>query len=251
MNNPDKKDKILGIVGSVIFHTIIILILFFTKIYYTSSNETGGGILVAYGNMYEVVTENTPSYTPPKVSSSTEEITQNNDEPTIAADEEEDEKRKEEERKAAEEAKRKKEEETISKEVNSLVSGLFSSSASQENSGSKGSPNGNSESGADSGNAGYGIWDLGGRGLAKGESLPRPQYDNSNIEGKLVVDITVNPSGRVINATINYQKSDNKIASTFNMRNRALEAARKATFEAIKENNNQNGTITYYFKITR
>lgn len=249
MNNPDKKDKILGIVGSVIFHTIIILILFFTKIYYTSSNETGGGILVAYGNMYEVVTENTPSYTPPKVSSSTEEITQNNDEPTIAADEKEDEKRKEEERKAAEEAKRKKEEETISKEVNSLVSGLFSSSASQENSGSKGSPNGNSESGADSGNAGYGIWDLGGRGLAKGESLPRPQYDNSNIEGKLVVEISVSPAGKVISAKTIPALSDPSVASSVYIRNRAESAAKNAVFESIKGTNDQYGTITYFFKI--
>ena len=48
MNNPDKKDKILGIVGSVAFHVVIILILFFTKLYSPIDDE-GGGILVAYG----------------------------------------------------------------------------------------------------------------------------------------------------------------------------------------------------------
>ena len=250
MNNPDKKDKILGIVGSVAFHVVIILILFFTKLYSPIDDE-GGGILVAYGTNYEIVTEKPSGYIPPKVTSSSEEITQDSDEPSIASEEDEkkrkeEEARKEAERKAREEAERKEAE-----RINSLVSGALSSSSSQSGAESKGSPNGNSQTGAESGNAGYGSFDLGGRGLAKGESLPRPQYDNSNIEGRLVVDITVNPSGRVINATINSQKSDNKIASNLNMRNRALEAARKATFEAIKESNNQNGTITYTFKINR
>ena len=249
MNNPEKKDKILGIVGSLVFHVAIILILFFTKLYSPFEDE-GGGILVAYGNNYEIVTEKPSGYIPPKVTSSTEEITQDTDEPSITSEEDE-KKRKEEERKEAERKAREEAERQESERINSLVSGALSATASQNSSDSKGSPNGNSTDGAESGNAGYGSFDLGGRGLAKGESLPRPQYDNSNIEGKLVVDITVNPAGRVINASINLQKSDNKIASNLNMRNRALEAARKATFEAIKESNNQNGTITYQFKINR
>ncbi|MBR5323496.1 MAG: energy transducer TonB [Muribaculaceae bacterium] len=249
MNNPDKKDKILGVVGTLFFHVAIILILFFTKLYSPVSDE-GGGILVAYGNNYEIVTEKPSGYIPPKVTSSAEEITQDSEEPSISSEDDEkkrkEEQRIEEERKAKEEAERKE-----TDRINSLVSGALSASSSQNSSDSKGSPNGNSTEGAESGNAGYGSFDLGGRGLAKGESLPRPQYDNTNIEGKLVVDITVNPAGRVINASINLQKSDNKIASNLNMRNRALEAARKATFESIKENNNQNGTIIYYFKINR
>ena len=249
MNNPDKKDKIFGVVCTVVFHVAIILILFFTKLY-SPENDEGGGILVAYGTNYEIVAQNPSGYIPPKVTSSTEEITQDSDEPSISSEEEE-KKRKEEERKEAERKAREEEERKEAERINSLVSGALTSSSSQNGAESKGSPNGNSQDGAESGNAGYGIWDLGGRGLAKGESLPRPQYDNSNIEGRLVVNITVSPAGKVTSASINLQKSDNKIASNLSLRNRALDAARKASFEAIKGNSNQNGTITYLFEITR
>ena len=249
MSNPDKKDKILGIVGSLIFHVTIILILFFTKLYSPVDDE-GGGILVAYGTNYEIVAEKPSGYIPPKVTSSSEEITQDSDEPSISS-EEDDKKRREEERKEAERKAREEEERKEAERINSLVSGALSSSSSQNGAESKGSPNGNSENGAESGNAGYGIYDLGGRGLKKGEALPKPSYDNSNDEGKLVVDIKVSPSGKVINASVNLSLSDYNISKNLSLRTRALEAAKKASFEVINGNNNQDGTITYFFKINR
>ncbi len=257
MNNPNKKDNILGIVGSLIFHVVIILILFFTKIYSPSEEklDEGGGILVAYGEpTFETVNEETPKYTPPTVSPSTEEIIQDSDEATIAAEEEK--KREEEERKAKEEEekkrKEKEEQEAIIKETSSTVSNAFAALNSQSSSESKGSPNGNSNEGALSGNTGYGSFELGsGRGLANGESLPHPQYDNSNDEGKLVVDIIVNPKGDVVDASINSSESSASIRTNYDLRNSAINAAKKAKFEAIKNSNNQKGTITYFFKISQ
>lgn len=250
MNNPDKKDKILGITGTLIFHIAIILILFFTKLYSPIEDE-GGGILVAYGTNYEIVTEKPSGYIPPKVTSSTEEITQDSDEPSISSEEEEKKRKEEEERKEAERKAKEEEERKEAERINSLVSGALSSSSSQNGAESKGSPNGNSQEGAESGNAGYGIYDLGGRGLKKGEALPKPSYDNSNDEGKLVVDIKVSPSGKVINASVNLTLSDYNISKNLSLRTRAIEAAKKASFEAINGTNNQDGTITYFFKINR
>lgn len=258
MNNPDKKDKIIGLVCSLIFHAVIILILFFTKMHHSSNDNNndneGGGILVAYGVAeYEDIKEETPSYTPPAVTPSTEEITQDSDEPSISVEEEE-KKREEEERIAKEEEERKEQErqEAISKETSSKVTDAFAAlNKNQGRAESKGSPNGNSDSGAMSGNAGFGTHDLGGRGFAKGESLPRPQYDNSNDEGKLVVDITVNPEGDVVDASINSSKSSASIRTNYDLRNSAINAAKKAKFEAIKNSNNQKGTITYFFKISQ
>ncbi|MBR4118848.1 MAG: energy transducer TonB [Bacteroidales bacterium] len=248
MNNHEKKDKILGITGTLIFHIAIILILFFTKLLSPATDE-GGGILVAYGTNYEIVTAPPAGYTPPKVVSSTEEITQDSDEQTIASEEEEKKKREEEQRREAERKAKEEAERKEAERINSLVSGIFSSSSSTDGAESKGSPNGNSEDGAESGNAGYGIWDLGGRGFAKGEKLPIPEYDRSNVEGKLVVNITVSPAGKVIAASTNPKLSDPSVASSEYIRNRAESAAKRAKFESIKGTNNQNGTITYFFKI--
>ena len=250
MSNPENRDKIIGIVASVTFHVVIILILFFVKIY-SPSTDDGSGILVAIGTNYEIVPEKPASYTPPKVTSSSEEITQNN-EPSITSEEEK--KRKEQERleaerKAKEEAERKEAERKESERINSLISGAFSSSSDGSGAESKGSPNGNSQEGAESGNAGYGLYDLGGRGMVG--RLPKPSYDNSNIEGKLVVNITVTPAGKVASASINAGKSDPNASASSYLREKALEAARKAVFEVSNSKNNQNGTITYFFKITR
>ena len=99
----------------------------------------------------------------------------------------------ERERKAAEEAARKR------------VSGAFGKGAQMtgnkgtaaSGTGTEGSKEGNSSTGAKTGTGGYGTFDLGGRSLGTG-SLPKPVY-NVQEEGRVVVNITVNPAGQVIN----------------------------------------------------
>ena len=112
-------------------------------------------------------------------------------------------------------------------------------------SGSPGSPDGNSATGAASGSPGYGNYDLGGRGIIG--TLPRPQYDNSNDEGTIVVSITVNPDGKVIAASLG-KGSTGLAASNATLRQQAVEAAKKAVFSKSNRTGNQNGTITYYFR---
>ena len=93
-----------------------------------------------------------------------------------------------------------------------------------------------------SGVGGYGAFDLSGRSLVGG--FPRPSY-NVTEEGRVVVDITVNPAGYVIAAGINARTN----TRSTDLRNTAMEAARKARFNAIDGTDNQVGTITFYFQL--
>ena len=74
--------------------------------------------------------------------------------------------------------------------------------------------------------------------------FPRPSY-NVTEEGRVVVDITVNPAGYVIAAGINARTN----TRSTDLRNTAMEAARKARFNAIDGTDNQVGTITFYFQL--
>lgn len=109
--------------------------------------------------------------------------------------------------------------------------------------GLEGSPTGNSPEGKSTGTGGYGTFDLNGRSLGS-SGLPMPVY-NVQDEGRVVVTITVNPAGQVINTSIN--KRTNTVNAS--LRKAAEEAARKARFNRVDGVNNQTGTITYYFKL--
>ena len=88
-----------------------------------------------------------------------------------------------------------------------------------------------------------GTFDLNGRSLS-GSGLPVP-VNTVQDEGRVVVNITVNPAGQVIATSINRR------TNTVNpeLRKAAEDAARKARFNAIEGVDNQSGTITYYFKL--
>lgn len=147
----------------------------------------------------------------------------------------------ERERKAAEEAARKK------------VAGAFGKGAQMTGNkgtatggtGTEGSKEGNSSTGAKIGIGGEGTFDLGGRSLGAGTSLPKPVY-NVQEEGRVVVNITVNPAGQVIATSINL--SHTNTPNRF-LRKAAEDAAKKARFEAVERMTNQIGTITYNFKL--
>lgn len=83
---------------------------------------------------------------------------------------------------------------------------------------------------------------LQGRGLREG--LPRPEA-SYNVEGTVVVFVTVNSSGDVTSAEIRQQGSTTQDAT---LRRLAVEAARKAKFKPSTRLS-QGGTITYVFKL--
>ena len=147
--------------------------------------------------------------------------------------------RAEQERKAAE-------------EVQNLMANAFGRSSTMQASapaetntdveGIMGSTEGNASQGKPTGVGSYGTWDLGGRDMV-GE-LPRPTY-NIQEEGRVVVTIIVDPEGNVIDTRINNRTN----TTNLQLRNAAEQAARKTKFNAIGGENNQTGTITYYFKL--
>lgn len=125
-------------------------------------------------------------------------------------------------------------------------SSSMQASASEENNsdtqGAPGSTEGNATQGKATGVGSYGTWDLGGRDML-GE-LPRPQYSIQE-EGRVVVTITVDPEGNVIDTRINNRTN----TTNLQLRQAAEQAARRTKFNAIGGENNQTGTITYYFKL--
>ena len=108
-----------------------------------------------------------------------------------------------------------------------------------EGSGNQGSQFSNSDHGANDG-VGYGF-SLEERSC---NVFPTPSYI-AKIEGKIVVDITVNPKGDVISASIGRGTNIDNAS----MRKSALDAARRAKFNSISGANNQSGTITYLYKL--
>lgn len=271
------KDDIYGISGSVAFHLAILLILWFAVLK-TEIPEEDEGVLVNFGNISaaagtfeprntgEVPKVTTPPPPPPtpKVEAPKEELVTQNEEESIAIAEErkkkeeirkkEEEIRKEQERVRKEEAERKKQEEEKRKREEAItkkVAGAFGSGNAKAGSqgdaakgeGNQGSPFGNSDRGANEGTGGYGSFALDGRTIGAG-GLPRPIY-TAQEEGRIVINITVDPKGNVIFAEIG--KGTN--IDNASMRKSAIEAAKKAKFNSITGSNNQTGIITYRYSL--
>ena len=162
-----------------------------------------------------------------------------------AAEQERIRKEKEAEAKRLAEEQRKKEQ-----AISNKVAGAFGIGNAAGNSqgdaatgtGNQGSPFGNSDHGANEGVGGYGSFNLNGRSIGAG-GLPRPAYTVQE-EGRIVVNITVDPKGNVIFAEVGRGTNIDNAS----MRKSALEAARKAKFNPISGANNQSGTITYVYK---
>lgn len=275
------KDDIYALIGSVAFHIAILVILFLTVLK-TVIPEDDGGVLVNFGNlnsaagtfepkltgqMPQVTTPPPPPVPAPKVETPKEELVTQDLEESVAIEEakkkKEEEKRKqeeerrkqrEEERRRKEEAEKKRQEEERRKKeeaIKNKVAGAFgigsASGTSQgdaaEGEGNQGSPFGNSDHGENEGVGGYGSFNLNGRSIGAG-GLPRPAY-TAQEEGRIVINITVDPKGNVIFAEIG--KGTN--IDNASLRKSALEAAKRAKFNSISGANNQSGTITYRYSL--
>lgn len=275
------QDDIYGLVGTIGFHIVILLILWFSVLK-TIIPEEDGGILVNFGNVnvaagtfepkytgQQLPQETTPPPTPeptPKVEAPKEELVTQDLEESVTINEAK--KKKEEQRKKEEKRKEEQEKERIRKEeaekkrlaeeqrkkeeaINNRVAGAFGMGNAAGNNqgdaatgtGNQGSPFGNSDHGANEGVGGYGSFNLNGRSIGAG-GLPRPAYTIQE-EGKIVINITVDPKGNVIFTDIG--KGTN--IDNASMRKSALDAAKRAKFNSINGANNQSGTITYLYKL--
>lgn len=147
----------------------------------------------------------------------------------------------EREQKAAEEAAKKKVANAFGK--GSQMNG--SKGTADTGTGTEGSKEGNSSTGAKTGTGGIGK----GNTVLSGRDIlyePKPVCDVKE-NARVMVDITVSPEGKVITAKINLSKTNTQDSV---LQNAALEAARKTRFNAVKVMNNQQGTITYNFNVS-
>ena len=260
------KDRITGIVGTLLFHTVL-LVLLCLLVMAAPPRQEESGVPVVLGNVEdafgsELAMTDVEIIPQPEVSQqlpSSDDVSQ--EEPLLIQDIEESiavpakketksAKEIEAERRAAEEAERKRIEKETKAKADNLIAGAFgkgnsmsSKGNSSDGEGTQGSKDGNSSAGKTTGVGGTGVFDLNGRSLSPA-GLPKPRY-NVQEEGRVVVTITVNPQGNVVKASINSRTNTSSPA----LRKAALDAAKKATFNAVSQLDDQEGTITYYFKL--
>lgn len=260
----DSKYRLYGIVGTLLFHTLIIIILLLITFNRPPKPaDDGGGILVQLGTVDEAsgifepvkAEENIPEEASPEITEPDNETITQDVEETVNINTPKEEKKKTPEKKQntkknTEQPTKEPVRDTRLDKMASLFSNNSNNTGSrgtaEKGTGIQGSPTGNSNTGALTGVGGYGAYNLGGRGITG--TLPRPGYDNSNDEGTIVISIVVNPAGKVISASVTPKGSTGDAASNPTLRERALNAAKKATFESVSRTGNQTGTIIYHFK---
>lgn len=229
----ENKNRTVALAVTVVVHAaILLLLLFYTLSAPVITEDDGSGVVLQLG----VVDADAGTFTPaaaaprPRPVEAEPVVTQDIEE-TVALDE------------------KKPEPETSQIDdlwASALNKGKTADSIAADNR-RKGSPQGTAPSGATAGSPGYGDYDLGGRGLVG--SLPKPEYTGTNDEGTIVVEVLVDPRGRVVQANVTPSGSKGTAASNATLRSRAEAAARRAVFEhKASGNENQWGTITYYFK---
>ena len=253
------KEKITGMLGATIFMVLLLVILLFSFFSIASPSQELEGIPIMFGNVEEAsgyeeapMREITPPIEvikTPKVAINETPLISQTTEQSISIEEQKNKEKEREERRRQEEAERKRrEEEARTRAINKEMSGLFGDNAnanrgSTEGAGTQGVSTGNAAQGGTSGLGGIGTFALGGRSLGSG-GLIEPKYAVDDY-GKIIVKITVDPKGNVINAEID--KGTNIGNST--LRTEAIKAARNTKFNSISSPNNQQGTITYDFKL--
>ncbi len=73
------------------------------------------------------------------------------------------------------------------------------------------------------------------------KSLPRSVFNNNFQDGIIIVDIEVNPEGKVINAKISTKSS----IANISMQQSCLDAALKAKFNEVNSSKSQSGSISF------
>ena len=270
------KNKLYGIIGTVVFHAIV-LVLLFTLCFRTPLPLPGeAGVEVnlgmysqGFGQEVNQPEETEPVKETPKVEEQKIETNDVIEEDIVSEDEEAPaiEQPQEEVEEIIEEPENKEEivEEIVEEKQEEIVpeekpvvnqKALFQVPKNDKKiTSSEGDDNGKNDKGKDNGlkdierydvNGGSGdgiAYDLGGRG-AKSIAAPSKEFSE---EGTIVVNIKVDREGRVVEATIQYKGSNlyNK-----DMQESALRAARNSIFN--KDENApeiQSGTITYNYDI--
>ncbi|MDE6280135.1 MAG: hypothetical protein K2M05_09210 [Paramuribaculum sp.] len=256
-----KKDRIIALIGTTVFHIIVVLLLIFLYLAYRPEDKPVWppedtsellleGEYVKLGDVAQPQPANSPAKasapqqakeaddltdagevaeTPPAI------VTSKTESPMKVADKPKPEKTGPTKEELEAKAKAKKQEETAGK-INQRVN-FGNTSSTNSNSGNPGAPNGNSNKGALGGTPGF---NLSGRSLEH-YTLPR----GKNV-GTIVITIRVNREGKVTSAS--YRSGKGAIAGDSNARNSCIAAAKESRFSVKADAPaEQIGTITYTF----
>lgn len=253
------KNQIQGIAVTLVVHLLVVLLLLMVRLSAPVPEEESG-IPVMLGNAL-LAQGHTESYQYTEVSSVKSDVPNVNnapltqpqpqideslitqpDEPTVdmpTAEEIEAQKRAEAERQAAERAAQ----QMASAFGKGFEMGSKGEATEKADEGTQGTETGVAAADKAVGVGVQGTFDLNGRSIS-GSGLPIP-VNTVQDEGRVVVNITVNPSGEVIATSINRR------TNTVNpeLRKAAEDAAKRARFNNIEGVDNQSGTITYHFKL--
>ena len=270
---PSEKKK--GIIGTVILHAVLLIMLIVVAFTPPKPPELEEGILVNFGTDETGIGMIEPS--PPPVQKDEPLLTQNNEEAPevkkvdpvaekkrlekIEADrkikEQLEIERKQKEQEELErkriEAEQKRQADIMNKTRDALANSKNAGTSSKGEgeaggAGNQGVPTGSVNSknrgdGAGFGDQGNISYDLGGRGF---QSLPAPKYDYQG-EGKVVVEVRVDRSGKVTQAIPGSKGSTTLDEYLLRV---AKEAALKAIFDPKADAPvTQKGIITYNFKL--
>lgn len=250
------KEKVTGIVGTVVFHVLLLILLLFI-VMDRPPMEPEAGLSVVMGEDFamtevEIAPQPPKPQVQPKPQKPTPDkplITQN-DEESISVDSAKSAELQKEKVSAEQEAEQKRLEEDAMKKASNLMANAFGKGSSMGtkgydkiDEGTSGAPESNMETGEKEG-SGMGQWDLAGRALAGDGKLPLPAY-NVQEEGVVIVAITVNSEGVVVAANVSPRTRTASLA----LRTAAVNAAKRARFNATSNVNNQIGSITYYFNL--
>jgi TonB family protein len=253
MNNKEKKDKGIAIVGTIVVHALVLLVLFLMAFRTPLPLPGEEGVEVDLGMMDQGMGNIQPekpaipmaAQPQQQQNKSKEDIVTQNDDEAPAIEKPKNTKPKQE-TKPVEEPKPTVNQKALFKGSNNPQAGGSEGITGQP--GDQGKPNGLAGIKKYDGNGGKGNgtgYDLGGRGA---KSLHRPDDDFSE-EGRIVVDIWVNRNGQVVRAEVATKGTD--IISN-SMRQKAIQAAKRSTFASDPDApEEQHGTITYTFVINQ
>jgi len=265
------KDQRNGLIGTLIFHSILfILFLFLGLSYYDPKPEAG--VLINFGYAEDgfgeeaVVSNESPSTTSSTSNSEESVKTQDwQDAPTISSSEESQTKEEEDKPEKTDTPTETQEEKPVEKPdpkpSNALQSILDNTKNSQ--SGGEGVTQGGGDQGKENGDprSSNRIGDGGGGGNGDGNYLlgnrlalakPKPNYPCSD-EGRVVVKIYVNQSGKVVRAIAGERIPGGAASTTTSscLYDQAKKAAMQTTWEADgSAPDQQSGYIVYNFKRT-
>lgn len=253
------KNRIIAICATLLLHILIAVILVFSFLYYSwppkdlplpkESEILFGGEYVMLGNFQAPSVnnmDNAPSDVSKEVVNNDGDDAVNSGEPgdgrqLVSADFESDMKvKKEKPEKNGPTQEEKAEQERIKreKEAADRINKRVSFNSTGKKGGKEGSLNGNSDFGARNGAPGHSL---------KGRTLEDWGKPTSNVDGKVVIEVRVDPRGRVISAR--YKSGTGSAAGSIAVRRSCEQASLKSRFSVSTETTVvQVGTITWKFE---